>query len=524
MTPEEKFNELFDHLTSGRIDEAIRMVREETDININAKGRRNLTPLDLAVTLSLRPGNQGRVLELIRALIEKGADIEARYPGGNTALLLAAIYGNRDLMNNLIAIGADIQARNTAGSTALHIAVERDNPYIVSALVEGGAAIGVLDERGRTPLHLSSVATDPNIVNLLLERGADVNTLDINNRRAIRNQDIPDHLRFALMHGRYGAVLGLLNSPTTLRMNVLARLIDPAVLSQIYRTRGLPAEMMWRGLRNLRYSVAQETTLSQNVKEKVITELDRAIEDLKPIALQSIGIQRNRPVSLNRYRRIHDTLLEMESAYPENQDIKNHLKSLQEDNLPYIRSIIGSMDGGIDPENLSIVSIRDHIYKDFTTKRDDNLLLELTSYLAPDELNRIRQGLFAAVREEEGGASPIASQNPTHTTPSKNQKPSNKNLTRIANSNQGLYREGTAHDGGGRESGLNSSTSHARESLRASTSPDRWQNRFEGGGAAPTRSRSPSPNKTGGLSRRDRLKQQKEQERKDRSKSPKGRG
>ncbi|AVP87838.1 hypothetical protein phytr_9090 [Candidatus Phycorickettsia trachydisci] len=523
MTPEEKFNELFDHLTSGRIDEAIRMVREETDININEKGRRNLTPLDLAVTLSLRPGNQGRVLELIRALVEKGADIEARYPGGNTALLLAAIYGNRDLMNNLIAIGADIQARNTAGSTALHIAVERNNPYIVSALVEGGAAIGALDERGRTPLHLSNVATDPNIVNLLLERGADVNTLDINNRSAIRNQDIPDHLRFALMHARYGAVLGLLNSPVTLRGMILESLIDTEVLRQIYSTRRLPVEMMWRGLRNLRHSVEQDTTLSQNVKKRVIKGLDIALEDLKPVALLSIKSQRSRSVSLNRYRRIHDTLLEMQLVYPENQDIKNHLKSLQEDNLPYIRSIIGSMDGGIDPENLSTVSIRDHIYKDFTTKRDDNLLLELTSYLAPDELNRIRQGLFAAVREEEGGAAPtrIASQNPTHTTPSKNQKPSNKNLTRTANSNQGLHREGAAHGGGAQESRLNSPTNHARESSREPTSPNRWQNRFEGGGAAPTRSRSPSPTQTGGLSRQDRLQQQKEQGRKDRSKSPK---
>ena len=54
---------------------------------------------------------------------------------GINAFWIASFYGNIEVMKRLVDRGADIFARNHNGSNALHIAVKKNNFSIVQALV-----------------------------------------------------------------------------------------------------------------------------------------------------------------------------------------------------------------------------------------------------------------------------------------------------------------------------------------------------------------------------------------------------
>src|SRR5262249_40320058 len=90
-------------------------------------------PLLLAV---LRPD-----VDLLRAMVARGADLEARDRSGSTALMWAAFdeHGEAAMVEQLLAMGADPGASNQAGETALDWALRRGDTPAVAALRKAGA-------------------------------------------------------------------------------------------------------------------------------------------------------------------------------------------------------------------------------------------------------------------------------------------------------------------------------------------------------------------------------------------------
>ena len=128
----------------------------------------------------------------VKLLLARGADPGARasgVPQSATALMGAAYHGSEEVTRLLLARKPNLDARSAeqgaavkngnvqfGNVTALHMAVVGANANVVSQLLNAGAAPDALDVRGMTPL-MWAVATDrPNvrIVRQLLERGADV--------------------------------------------------------------------------------------------------------------------------------------------------------------------------------------------------------------------------------------------------------------------------------------------------------------------------------------------------------------
>ena len=80
--------------------------------------------------------------ELFGAMVEKGADVQARDASGSTALMWAAFNENGDptMVEELLRLGLDPNAKNDAGDTALAWAARRGNTRIMQALEKAGAA------------------------------------------------------------------------------------------------------------------------------------------------------------------------------------------------------------------------------------------------------------------------------------------------------------------------------------------------------------------------------------------------
>jgi ankyrin repeat protein len=99
----------------------------------------------------------GVVAEVGRLLDEDGRLVEARVGPGCTPLLLAAGRGRVDVVRLLLERGADIKASDELGNSALHHAVlTSSNEEVVDVLLDWGVDASRAGPRGVTPLMLAS--------------------------------------------------------------------------------------------------------------------------------------------------------------------------------------------------------------------------------------------------------------------------------------------------------------------------------------------------------------------------------
>jgi ankyrin repeat protein len=111
----------------------------------------------------------------VQALLDKGADVNAKKTNGATALMAASQLGHTEVLELLLAKGADINAKAQSGATALLIACQNGRTEVVKALVAKGADTNAKASNGATALILASQQGNKEIVQALLTKGADVN-------------------------------------------------------------------------------------------------------------------------------------------------------------------------------------------------------------------------------------------------------------------------------------------------------------------------------------------------------------
>lgn len=117
--------------------------------------------------------------ENIKRLIAQGADVNATQGGAkNTALIMAAANGKRQIVQLLLEAHADVNKANGGGYTPLMQAVFHEYPEILSLLVQRQANLNVQNEEGRTALMIAAARSKPELVLELIKHGA---ALDKNN-------------------------------------------------------------------------------------------------------------------------------------------------------------------------------------------------------------------------------------------------------------------------------------------------------------------------------------------------------
>ena len=112
----------------------------------------------------------------VKALLRKGADVNAAHGDGMTALHWAASHGDAMLAQMLLSAGANLRATTRLGGiTALHMASQSGHAHVVAALIAAGADANVVTATGATAVMLAARAGSADTVTRLVETGADVN-------------------------------------------------------------------------------------------------------------------------------------------------------------------------------------------------------------------------------------------------------------------------------------------------------------------------------------------------------------
>ena len=121
-------------------------------------------------------------LDLVKVLLNAGADIELKDDDSSTPLHIAATFGRPEVARTLISAGADVHARDFSGGTPLHVS---RMPEITNVLIQSGANVNARDEEGATPLHLCHAGGRG--AKLLVHAGADVNIMDSNGQTPLHS-------------------------------------------------------------------------------------------------------------------------------------------------------------------------------------------------------------------------------------------------------------------------------------------------------------------------------------------------
>lgn len=150
----------------------------EAGVDPNQADYLGRTPI-MWVVDSYEPEYEGELaagqLDCLRRLVDAGADLEIdTAPFGETALHMAAGYGDSTMVSELIALGANVNARRADGNTPSHeacVAIMGDPERVVRILLAAGADPLLANDAGKTPRNLALEEGRTRLAELLSQAG-----------------------------------------------------------------------------------------------------------------------------------------------------------------------------------------------------------------------------------------------------------------------------------------------------------------------------------------------------------------
>ena len=171
----------------------LKRVRELLNSNpglLNEKDSKGFTPIHCAVV--------GAKIEVVRFLVEKGADLDAKNKNGLSPLFTALDRGRNSIAAVLIDNGADLNFRGYLGRNLLHMAARSGNVSVARLLLDKGIDVNSVDSGGFTPLGLSFIAAQESTARLLIDRGGSLNALKP------ESDEYQNHLNDMINRGKSG--------------------------------------------------------------------------------------------------------------------------------------------------------------------------------------------------------------------------------------------------------------------------------------------------------------------------------
>ena len=109
--------------------------------------------------------------EMVRILVDGGADVDSTDIFGEPALHAAIDGGNREMVRILVEAGADVDAKNSFGDPTLHTAISGGESALVLILVEAGADVRATNAFGDSALSRAVQEGNSEILEILTEAG-----------------------------------------------------------------------------------------------------------------------------------------------------------------------------------------------------------------------------------------------------------------------------------------------------------------------------------------------------------------
>ena len=180
------------------------------DYNKKEKNIDKFLPQNVDVNSKLSNSNTSLIdavwyqdFQAVKALVEKGANIDKKQGDGITPLMFAVEKGNLEIAEYLINKGADVNSRAKNKNTPLIIATFHGQDECVELLIKNGANVNLKQCDGFTALHFASEKDFIDVAKILIKGGADRNI------KNLRNQTCVDMAR---NHGEDGDVITFFNS------------------------------------------------------------------------------------------------------------------------------------------------------------------------------------------------------------------------------------------------------------------------------------------------------------------------
>ena len=198
------YDELMNAVSKGDMKVLEKLIKDDTDLN---KQYDKITPLGLAAARNDK--------EMVKFLVEKGADINLEDGYGYTPLIISMKYRNIDLVKDIIDLKPDLNAICSAtGDTPLTYLVREvwfgtDACYY---MIKNGADVNKKNKDGDTPLIVAvkNVVGSYGMLGVIINMGADYNiknkegktAMDIvieeDDKAALHHLNNPDNLEYYL--------------------------------------------------------------------------------------------------------------------------------------------------------------------------------------------------------------------------------------------------------------------------------------------------------------------------------------
>jgi ankyrin repeat protein len=166
---------LFISAQNGHLDNTLHLLNENAYKEHHCNSEDYITPL-IAATINDHH-------DIVRALLDYGADIESKDINANTALHYAVEHDRIAMVEYLLQKGLNINERNWKHETALHLACEQDQvtdtlamPSFLATYLT--AKVDLQDIHGYTPLHYACCKGRIDVVSMLIRNNHDIHQLD----------------------------------------------------------------------------------------------------------------------------------------------------------------------------------------------------------------------------------------------------------------------------------------------------------------------------------------------------------
>eukprot|EP00435_Cladocopium_sp_Y103_P061135 s245_g22.t1 len=158
--------------------------------DVNAQDHRGVGALhSLALSGNMR---------LMKWLMAHSADLDLQTEHGTTALMLASKRGSEEGAAMLLAARANPNLSNKAGSTAL-VQAFASNMNVAFLLMENGASVDIVDSAGRSALFHAVISGEEAAIEAVIQRGGRVNILDEDSRTPLYQACLMGSLPMAKM-------------------------------------------------------------------------------------------------------------------------------------------------------------------------------------------------------------------------------------------------------------------------------------------------------------------------------------